>query len=188
MAWFEDLTPYSYSPWYEMPDRGLPLNVGWLEYGMPFPTATPEPAFADRLRLLIVHARSHATRGDHCCDICPPIPNEDLKRLLETPCGSSEIRALGSDGQRFAAPELIAHYVESHQYAPPRPFVDAVMRCASLTPEAAALSGRCLSCGTRIGRHDKLDFPGSPGFVQVRCSGCGTTFSPSRSARFIGID
>jgi hypothetical protein len=174
MTWFQDLTPYSYLP-LQLPA----LNVGWLELGMPFPTGTPEPAFVERLRLLTLRALSHSTRGTHSCDFCPPVTAEDLKRAdgWETyPSGNGEIRALASDGTRFAAPMLISHYVESHGYAPPRPFVDAIMRCASLTWEAARDAGLCLSCGTPLERDEFSETYPSHRFGAPRCRGCGAWF------------
>src|SRR3954470_12070619 len=154
MTWFEDLTPYSYLPmfWDEAPPSRPALNVGWLAEGMRFATATPDPAFVERLRLLVRHARTQQTRGYHFCEFCPPARGEEWLRneYLETHAGTAEIRAVGADATRYAAPTLIVHYVEAHRYAPPRAFVDAIMRCASLTLKAARAAALCLSCGARL--------------------------------------
>jgi hypothetical protein len=34
--------------------------------------------------------------------------------------GGAEIRVTGRDGIRYAAPDMIIHYVEAHGYRPPR--------------------------------------------------------------------
>ena len=41
--------------------------------------------------------------------------------------GSAEIRVVSDEGQLYAAPNLIYHYVASHNYAPPSEFVRAVL-------------------------------------------------------------
>jgi hypothetical protein len=43
-----------------------------------------------------------------------------------------------SGGRIFFAPEMIAHYVERHGYAPPDEFVSAVMACPLPGTEAYA--------------------------------------------------
>jgi hypothetical protein len=37
------------------------------------------------------------------------------------------------DGFLYAAPSLIAHYILSHNYAPPAEFCDAVLRCPPMS-------------------------------------------------------
>jgi hypothetical protein len=92
----------------------------------------------------------------------------EWRRFLDTDaCSDSEIRAVGSDGTRYAAPTLIGHYVKSHRYVPPRGFVDAVMRCASLTWKAARDARLCLSCGTRLKRKK---------WFEETCRGCGARY------------
>ena len=41
--------------------------------------------------------------------------------------GSAELRLVGRDGAVYAAPDLVLHYVEHHNYLPPHEFVEAVM-------------------------------------------------------------
>jgi len=41
--------------------------------------------------------------------------------------GSAEIRVISGQGQLYAAPNLIYHYVVSHNYSPPPEFVLAVL-------------------------------------------------------------
>jgi len=41
--------------------------------------------------------------------------------------GMAEIRVFAKSGKIYAAPNLIYHYVKDHSYAPPDPFVEAVL-------------------------------------------------------------
>ena len=146
--WFEDLSAYEY----EAPERdlagveggGMPatVNVGWLERGRAFSTGDVARAIVERLRLLAEHAPTQLMRGWHYCDLCPEdVPEDDLARSC------AEIRVVGADGIRYAAPTLIEHYVTVHGYSPPRAFVDALMRVAGLSWEAAREGTLCLGCG-----------------------------------------
>ncbi|WP_456044162.1 DUF7919 family protein [Streptomyces rubiginosohelvolus] len=57
-----------------------------------------------------------AATGKHDCFLGAP----------EGPQGSAEIRVMGH-GVAYAAPELVAHYVEAHGYLPPIEFMEAVL-------------------------------------------------------------
>src|SRR5689334_20653116 len=105
--WFEDLTRYEYS----RPAATLSaptLNVGWLQNGRPFSTGVLPEAAVERLHQLVEFAATNATRGMHFCDLCPS--DEDSSDAW----GHAEIRVVGSDGTRYAAPTLIHHYVSVH--------------------------------------------------------------------------
>ena len=41
--------------------------------------------------------------------------------------GTSEVRVFGEDGNIFAAPTLIYHYMKDHHYRPPDQFIMAVL-------------------------------------------------------------
>ncbi len=47
--------------------------------------------------------------------------------LGEFVVGSAEIRVQGPRGDRYAAPDMIIHYVEAHGYRPPDDFVAGVL-------------------------------------------------------------
>jgi hypothetical protein len=68
--------------------------------------------------------RHRQTRGFHLCPWCSM---RLLRAVPACPRGSAEIRVVG-DGVAYAAPELVAHYVEAHGYLPPDPFVRAVLQ------------------------------------------------------------
>lgn len=73
-------------------------------------------------------------RGWHACPLCPrsagtdpvPYPLVISDPRGDFPVGHGEIRVLGPSGRRYAAPEMIIHYVEEHGYRPPQDFVDGV--------------------------------------------------------------
>jgi hypothetical protein len=141
MAWFADLTPYTYSD----VDRGA-LNVGWLDPDHEFLTGPPNPVFAGRLMQLCVKHRMNVTRGWQNCGFCPWDGLEKARAAGLYPIridfegedyalGDAEIRVVHSDGRIFAAPNLIAHYVLEHRYAPPAEFVAAVLADARVASE-----------------------------------------------------
>lgn len=173
MTWFEDLTPYSYLR-QPIAGTGPVLNVGWLEAGQPFPRGPVPAALIDRLWLLEQYSQVNITRGFHYCDLCPDA--EDTG-----PCGHGEIRAVASDGTRFAAPSLIAHYVEAHAYQPPRDFISAVLRFANLILEEAMAKDLCLTCGsllTEASRHNaSRGSDNAAGILRFfSCNGCGCDY------------
>jgi hypothetical protein len=125
MAYFEDLSQYSYHGSYFY--RPHTKNVGWLESGHDFPTLVPG---VEILELLWQHCKISVAqmRGLHQCEFCDPPPRtvyaiRDGYRLL---LGSSEIRVLSKTGEIYAAPTLIYHYVRTHRYRPPDEFLHAL--------------------------------------------------------------
>lgn len=123
MAYFEDLSPYTYGP----EERGDTVNVGWLEKGHPYVTGETSQEFRDKLALLCGQAgrRRRGTElihvitcGIHRCEFCSPGGSP--------PGSSTEIRV--RRGNRvYAAPQLLHHYVIAHGYQPPSEFIAAVL-------------------------------------------------------------
>lgn len=111
MAYFPDLTPYAYivSRWTEQP---IALNVGWLEHGHEFARGPVPAEFTERLAQLVARPVNRC-RGSHTC-------------WCGERAGNGEIRVPSAAGV-YAAPVLIAHYVEAHDYRPPQAFIDAVL-------------------------------------------------------------
>lgn len=126
---YADLTPYEYG--YELP-RSNVLNVGWLARGHTFPVGRVPEAFVDVLRCL-VKSPENLYRGYHSCEFCPEPPiviDAEGRRVIPPPgetMGNGEIRVAGSNGLVYVAPVLVLHYVETHNYLPPKEFIDAVM-------------------------------------------------------------
>ncbi len=119
MAYFADLTPYTYFAAPRASAYGTVLNIGWLDGDQPYPIwpGSPDNAIsrviADRLDELRDKHRRVQTRGFHVCPFCLVVS------------GSAEIR-VSHKGITYAAPELVAHYVGVHGYRPPDVFLDAV--------------------------------------------------------------
>lgn len=122
MTHFEDLSAYTYSR-DETPLRAL--NVGWLDAAHSFPTAEPDDRLLDALweycSIIVL-----ATRGLHACELCEQPSNTFSRQGRKLLLGSGEIRVFGSGAEVFAAPNLIYHYVQEHQYRPPAEFVRAL--------------------------------------------------------------
>jgi hypothetical protein len=125
MTHFTDLTTYSYGT-ADSPGASA-QNIGWLANGVDFPTASPDPQFVERLwRFCKVSVGQ--TRGLQECELCRSrdanVARRNEEELL---LGSAEIRVAAVEGQLYAAPNLIYHYVVSHNYSPPAEFVRAVL-------------------------------------------------------------
>src|SRR5262249_2131508 len=143
--WFEDLTEYNYLR-LATNSSVRTLNVGWLEESHAFSSGPLPLAAVERLRQLVEFGPTNATRGLHFCRLCPA-GDDDADRA----CGHAEIRVVGTDGTRYAAPTLIHHYVTVHNYKPPQAFVDALTR-ANLQWATAREGDLCLSCGASLRR------------------------------------
>jgi hypothetical protein len=128
VTYYPDGSPYEFLP----EARDGAVNVGWLDASQPFPTGAVPAEFVDRLTELCRHAVNR-TRGFHRCGLCPP-PDGSRRWSAELaspegayPLGSAEMRIDGTNGVRYAAPDLIAHYVTEHGYRPPAEFIAAVL-------------------------------------------------------------
>jgi hypothetical protein len=125
MSYFKDLSDYSYR--LEVGMDAHAQNIGWLTQEFEFEVAAATPCFIDRLWHFCTISINQ-TRGLHICKICQldqanSITRNDQSLLL----GSAEIRVFSPDGQTYAAPNLIYHFVTAHNYSPPSEFVQAVL-------------------------------------------------------------
>jgi hypothetical protein len=131
--YFEDLTPYQYWSDYSIFSTPLAiisrtLNVGWLDIEYPFNRKQSSDDFLDKLFKLSL-LPTMETRGYHQCPFCPistfglEVERNGQKIIL----GGAEIRVTGSGWKKYAAPDLIYHYVEAHDYYPPEEFIKAVL-------------------------------------------------------------
>lgn len=138
--YFEDLTYYKYDL---SGDLGLIiylgrfvlnksmgrklLNIGWLDNRNPFHKGKIDEFFLDKL-FNICLKRIKRTRGYHPCPFCKSGFGLKAERNGQTIIlGSAEIRVKGLNGKIYAAPNLIYHYVEAHNYSPPEEFINAVL-------------------------------------------------------------
>ena len=183
--WFEDLTPYTYGQ--ARSTSPTTLNVGWLEHGHEFPAGEVPAAFVARLAQLVEHAPTHATRGMHYCDLCPRSDDD------EHPCGHAEIRTVGADGTRFAAPSLVHHYVAVHRYQPHAVFIAAVMPSIHLEVDDALERDLCLGCGLALERLEEMGAVGGGTLepvvlVRTRCDRCATNYERVFEAQRAGAE
>jgi hypothetical protein len=126
VAYYPDLSPYVFG---RASDPKV-VNIGWLSRDQPFPTAPPRPDLVDALMQCSL-APVELYRGFHTCDLCADTGFEMMTihyRGKRIHLGNGEIRVSDIDTDlTFAAPTLIVHYVAQHSYAPPAPFVRAVL-------------------------------------------------------------
>jgi hypothetical protein len=112
-----DMSPYEYGSF------PLPMRVvGWLgrRYGVPGGGAAPlVGAELARLRAACRRLGSRAL-GWHDCEFCSAF------------AGNGEYRFYLPDGEIYAAPMMILHYVEEHGYRPPRDLLDGLRTGARL--------------------------------------------------------
>jgi hypothetical protein len=98
--------------------------VGWLSAEHEFTKGTVAVAALDALRVLVREGYCPvALAGLHTCELCS---RERGSGNLLVPTGDL----------LYAAPAMIVHYVEAHEYAPPESFVQAVLACPA-PPQAA---------------------------------------------------
>lgn len=128
--YFADLSPYSLhlrgAVWPNV------LNVGWLDGNHPYERALADPAFVRKLVDVIAgsssfDARVGLRRGVEPCSLCGQSPIIVHRGDSEIYLGRSSIWVPSGRSDYVAAPDVVLHYVEQHEYAPPAIFVDAVM-------------------------------------------------------------
>jgi len=135
MMYFSDHSPYAYG---HGSHPGV-VHVGWLDDIHPYPTGTVDALLIEKMKLLASNP-VELYRGKHICELCvkPPdlvkttLPNKVIldpncswARWADERSSNGEIRVSG-EGIIFAAPVLIVHYIEVHNYLPPTEFLRAV--------------------------------------------------------------
>ena len=124
--YFADLTPYKFLK----TNEPAALNVGWLDTENEFSRGKVSNVVIERLKLL-AKKPVNQTRGFHLCPFCKNETgdfNARMERIIKIGAASSaEIRVVGKSGRIYAAPVLICHYIEVHNYQPPQEFIEAVM-------------------------------------------------------------
>ena len=117
MTWYADNSICDYFPF---PEHESLRAIGWLERGHEFTTGSVEPEVYDRLEELLRDPWQPVVCAcPHECDLC---------RFRQDTVGSANLFVPG-DGVVFVCPELILHYINAHEYAPPREFCSAVLSC-----------------------------------------------------------
>ncbi len=126
--YYEDLSNYCYQLPFSLPNVKM---IGWLDWLQPYPHGQVERKIIEKLWKLICtrpvpfDLEVNIVRGTDPCKICDTdIQYIDLSRnsmLL----GMSEIW-IPYGLNWYAAPSLIAHYMEDHHYLPPKEFLEAI--------------------------------------------------------------
>ncbi|MEZ0112057.1 hypothetical protein ABH920_006076 [Catenulispora sp. EB89] len=139
--YFPDLSPYGYRRGLDSIPMPAPefsrevavvtwrLNVGWLDDIHPHAIGPVPEETLEALQSIIAHQNVNKTRGFHKCELCPAdspsltyVDAQGESHYL----ANGEIRIPAADGSLYAAPKLVGHYVEAHQYLPPAGFLSAV--------------------------------------------------------------
>ncbi|MEM6281319.1 MAG: hypothetical protein AAF787_03925 [Chloroflexota bacterium] len=132
--YYPDLSPYEYMLRGKVDFEKPILNVGWLEKSHEFRKGSVPPEVVKSLRRLLRYQPAIAvqTRGLHLCDICE---GKSTQRVISLPGDNSKFMYLGTaelwlpseDGSTiYAAPTMIYHYIEAHDYLPPEDFIEAI--------------------------------------------------------------
>ena len=130
MAYFPDLSPCSY---FGKAEADKLVAVGWLNEAHAYPQGQVSEAFLDRLVDLLVKPWAPMYfLGYADCPFCAldsyGVSYKDKKIVV----GALNLFVPG-EGFLYAAPSMIAHYILSHNYAPPTEFCQAVLQCPPMS-------------------------------------------------------
>ena len=137
MAYYEDMSPYSYS-------KGMPqfygatevLNIGWLDASHEYPKGEVPESFVLALENLCANHQINGMEG-YLGDLLrgTAVGSRDDGQIRYAykggliDLGSHEIWVPGEGpGQVYASPDMILQYVVAHDYCPPVSYVQAVIR------------------------------------------------------------
>ena len=132
MPYFPDLSPCSC---FGEAEADKLIAVGWLDEAHPYAQGEVSEAFLDRLiELLVKPWAPMYFLGYAECPFCAldsyGVRYKDKKIVV----GALNLFVPGA-GFLYAAPSIIAHYILSHNYAPPAQFQVAVLRCPPMGSE-----------------------------------------------------
>jgi len=151
MTYFPDLAPCAY---FGGEERATALiAVAWLERGHEYSRGPVPEVVMRRLAEFRLHAwEPFNFFGSHNCDLCEHSPERTARALLipsdewkkgRRPSGGPDRDGLSCTNlfvpngcTLFVAPEMILHYVRSHQYCPPASFCDALLACPDMGSDA----------------------------------------------------
>lgn len=126
--------------------------VGWLEPGHDFVRGDVRKEFFSALvRLLVNPWQPFVSAGRKPCGFCRFTGGSGGLSFGDDTIhfGGANLFVPAAD-RVFAAPSMIAHYVDAHGYAPPAVFQEAVMRCPDMRSAAylKAIAARGLTGST----------------------------------------
>ena len=134
MTYIPDLTPYDY---HTFPRHPKLLAIGWLDSDATYSKGVVGQDIINRLARLTAKP-VNLTRGYHFCQFCKRELSD--KYGEQHARGNGEIRVLGANDIIYAAPVLISHYVEKHQYGPPAEFLEAVSKLPEIAAKIAIIA------------------------------------------------
>ena len=122
--YFEDLTSYCYSK-SEIDMK----NIGWLDAGHSYKQGEVPDGFKDKLWKYMRYPVKVA-RGSQMCPFCSlgqsEIPSSTYNGQTRK-VGFYELRVWGLSDTVYAVTSLIFHYIDAHNYEPPKEFIEAVL-------------------------------------------------------------
>lgn len=131
MVTYEDLVPCDV---YGAELAAKLTAVGWLGAD-PIAPGDISQNFFDKLRAIVEESTPLvASSGVHACEQCQFDPFTATGEVL-----------VPHDSTLFVSPTMILHYVATHRYRPPEPFVEAVLACPS--PRTMDYKKRFLAAG-----------------------------------------
>lgn len=122
---YKDLTPYEYYLPFKLPNV---LNVGWLDKNNNFAKSETSIELVEKLYEILMkegifESRVNQIRGVHPCNLC------EAHNFHSPFLGSCELWIPSyEEGIYFAAPSLVIHYIQEHNYCPPKNFVESVLQ------------------------------------------------------------
>jgi hypothetical protein len=131
-VYFPDLTTYTYlaeAGQTILDNAPSVLNIGWLDDSHTYSQGESPDDFIARL-WIFCRSTVNNTRGFHECPFCnvdPPAYLLVQQGDEQIGMGSGEVWIFGGNGQAYAAPSLIYHYVVNHRYMPPEEFIQATL-------------------------------------------------------------
>jgi hypothetical protein len=138
VAWFADLAVCTYfedSDPEPIQSFGL-LAIGWLERGHEYTHGAVDERVRARLIPLIQHVWSpFQYLGGHPCHLCLDSGGHEAHAIPGHPNSFLNLLIPGN-GCVYASPELIGHYIDVHEYAPPEEFCIAVLACPPMWSDA----------------------------------------------------
>ncbi|WP_020407096.1 hypothetical protein [Hahella ganghwensis] len=127
---YKDLTQYTDG--FE-PSLERVFNIGWLDSNSDFPVGNVKPEHLHKLKELALgkhpfSACFRISRGFASCGLCGGITTTIFHEKKEIIGTFLLLVPSLDDGQYFAAPSTIIHFIEKHQYMPPQAFIDSLER------------------------------------------------------------
>ena len=107
-SYYEDLSDYKYN--LRFADCDI-KSIGWLDINHEFTKGDVDINIINKLKNIEPFVQH---KGWHTCEFC----NEGTS--------SNELWICGDNGQIYAMPRMIIHYIEQHKYLPPKEFLDSI--------------------------------------------------------------